>query len=256
MKFEQKRTQAKDLTLVLLHSNGIPRTYRLKIPSIQRKMLFICIFVTFVTLAAMIFSGLFFFHNKISFPIPAQNISVAPPSVNTATNISENAQDPESLRLALAEAQSEIERRKTITNGNTAPIAQQLFSNSISEWNSGAPPLEIKNAVAKRNPIAKKFNVQFEIHNVQSSPEQIRGRIIILAKTRSGLFTYPAEAFSSQDNILINFAKGESFAASKFRPGTAEFSNIPFDQGSVKFQIFLISNAGKIIATSQVEESK
>jgi hypothetical protein len=111
--------------------------------------------------------------------------------------------------------------------------------------------VKIQNPQPKR--VGNDIELSFELHNIDNDQKQVRGYIVALAKSSDFLFVYPAGAFSPKENIILNFAKGETFAISRFRAAQAIFKNVPASAGKINYQILLFSWEGKLLSTLNVE---
>lgn len=264
---------ARDLTLVLMRSNGSPRAFRIRVPALTGSLLTLSGTIAVLGLGTIGFIAVLLWHNH-SFTLPRIRLSQgnAPTNIVQAPNPEPTpdaaAEDtskqpldaipaPESvLREELVKVQKELEGRKSMGVGSTPAAAAANGPLMLMPANSTPIPanevyLEIKNVRASRvNGVPV---LDFDLQNTHPTQQQVRGYITVVAKTASGIFTYPEQVLSPKDNILLNFGRGETFALSRFRQAAARFPKIPTDISPIYYQIILFAPNGKIIQTSHAE---
>jgi hypothetical protein len=102
----------------------------------------------------------------------------------------------------------------------------------------------------------KNIYVDFELHNTDPDQKAARGYIVVLAKTPGFLMTYPDGVFSTNQNIVLDFTKGETFGVSRFRQARATFRAEPLEGKKANYQVLLFANDGRVIADYHVEDSQ
>jgi hypothetical protein len=234
---------SEDLTVVLLRGNGSPRAFRLNIPYLQRSLLLLGATIAVLLIIALGASGIAILKKEsIQIPFPMMEKDEA-------------SKETQGLRDDIAKLQQTIEDRKALpekVEDRSSPI--RLLSATTVLAPDAEATLKIKNAVVTRT--GGDMKIGFEIHNTDTTQKQVRGYIVVLAKSKNFILTYPDGAFSPTENVLLNFTRGETFAISRFRTAMAEFHNVPPVEGHIHFQVFLFSTLGKIITTMHLEEGK
>lgn len=275
----QKNTLSQDLTVVLIRGNGSPRSFRLRVPALQRAFFALSFLLTFCLIAAAGFAVLYLLKGR-SLETPVQ---VAAPVADTGANsaadpaavssqdkpgiwqsvsgmLERNGATPQAndeaqkeiagLREENAKLNARVESRKALESGASGLI--QFFGPASTLMPADQVFVQIKNAKLGRDE-QKQITLDFELHNTDAGQKQVRGYILVLAKNADSLSVYPANAFSPNENIVVNFTKGETFAVSRFRAGHATFAPGPLEGKKTSFQIFLFATDGKIMATQHVE---
>jgi hypothetical protein len=262
---------AQDLTLVLMRSNGIPRAFRIRVPTLIRSLLTLSGVLTIFGLATITLVVLLLWNNR-GFTLPriqinqrvdaeqtpaAAPVVANPEPVSTSTSKVDSIPAPDAvLREELIKVQNLLQGRKQMDTGTDSAAAASngpltLFARNSIPLAANEVFLEIKNVRASRQ--AGVPVLEFDLQNTHPTQQQVRGHITVVAKTASGLYTYPEQTLSPRDNILINYAKGETFAIARFRQAAARFPKIPADSGTIFYQIVLFATDGKIIQTSHAE---
>lgn len=228
--------------MVLLRGNGSPRTFRLNIPYLQRSLLLLGATIALLLMIALGAGGVALMKKntlQISLPVADKD---------------EASKELIGLREDLEKLQNQLEDRKTLPNkveDKGAPL-KLLSANTVL-----VP--EAESTVRVKNPVITKNNqgdvkIGFELHNVEPSQRQVRGYIVVLAKNKNFMMSYPEGAFSPSDNVFLNYTHGETFAISRFRTAVAEFHHVPPVDGPLHFQIFLFSTMGKILTMMHLQE--
>lgn len=261
---------SEDLTVVLLRGNGSPRTFRFSLPALQRSLTAVG-FAFVLALAATFFLLLWnFFHftpDRIEAPAVSVPVPAAAPEKGTgfwskisspSANVEPGKEDEElrkevlGLREDVAKLNALADYRKKLQDGENEGLLQFFGPRNVLET---AAPMQVKNVkVLKAG--NKDTYVDFELHNVDPEQRQARGYIVVLAKTPSFLMSYPPNAFSPTQNIVLDFTKGETFAVSRFRQARAVFAAGPLEGQQVSYQVLLFANDGKVIADLHVENAQ
>lgn len=297
---KKKGSLSNDLTVVFLRGNGNPRSFRVKVPALQRSLLGLSVVVTGLFFALLFFLGLYLIAQVsevrplLTRPAP---VAVAPSNPNTtpttsgsaptestpsdpaqktgglwdkisgsfsnttpnvagkpATDFSEQEQEIIGLRNDISALNAKIDGRKNMQSDVDSNTLMRFFSPSSTLIPEIDSVLKVKNAKIGKDNAAKELYLNFEIHNTDPTQKQIRGYILVLAKTNDLLAAYPANAFSPNQNILLNFTNGETFAVSRFREAHASFESRLFEGKKVSFQILLFDTQGKILSNQHVED--
>ncbi len=264
--------------MVLIRGNGSPRSFRLRVPALQRTLFALSLLLSLCFFSAILFGSLYLFRSKPS-PSEALVATTAPhtetapqtqpsPQVDTKNpslwqsvsgmlekkatettgNESESQKEIAGLREENAKLNAKIEARKPIEGAGLV----QFFGPSSVAVSAEEALIQVKNAKISRVD-AKNIALDFELHNTDPGQKQVRGYIIVLAKSADAIAVYPANAFSTNENILVNFTKGETFSISRFRAAHASFSAAALEGRKPSFQIVLFRTDGKVLATQHVE---
>ena len=243
-KNKDEKRLSEDLTVVLLRGNGSPRTFRLNIPYLQRSLLLLGATIILLLMIAIGAGGLALI-KKDTFQLPIQ-----------IADKDENSKELLGLREDLAKLHDQLEERKTLPNKvEDKGVPLKLLSPNTVLVPEAESTVRVKNPVITRNNQGD-VKIGFELHNLEPSQRQVRGYIVVLAKSKNFLMPYPSTAFSPTDNVFLNFTRGETFAISRFRTAVAEFHHVPPTNEPLHFQIFLFSTLGKILTMMHLEESK
>lgn len=261
---------SEDLTVILLRGNGSPRTFRLSLPALQRSLTALGFTFAFAIAAAvflLLWNLLRFTPDRVEAPpAPAVVASPAPgpsaPAVSTGAQSfwSGGANPPDDaelkkevagLREDNAKLNAEANGRKELAPGVNPGLLQFFGPRNVFEQNS---PMQVKNIKVAHNTPSGEIYVDFELHNTDANQQQNRGYIVVLAKTRNLLMSYPEAVFSPSQNIVLDFTKGETFGVSRFRQARAIFPAAPLEGKHARFQILLFSDEGKVIADMHVED--
>ncbi|MGZ3654320.1 MAG: hypothetical protein ACXVB9_06385 [Bdellovibrionota bacterium] len=249
-----------DLTVILLRGNGSPRTFRLKLPALQRSLTALGFAFAFAIAAAvllLIWNLLHFTPDRVEITTPAPVATPAPAGPKEAfwgantTNDEELRKEVAGLREDNARLNAIANGRKDLANGTNSGLLQFFGPRNVPETDS---PMQVKNVKVSRNPGTHEIYVDFELHNTDPDQQQRRGYIVVLAKTANSLLSYPENAFSPTQNIVLDFTKGETFGVSRFRQARAVFADGPLEGKHARFQIMLFSDEGKVIADLHVED--
>lgn len=251
---------------MLIRGNGSPRSFRIRIRAIKRALIGLSFLISLSLGIALFFAGVYLVRGVQSLPSPpkAQVAEEAPKKEGIWNSVSgmldkkvvsdeETLRELSGLRDDLARAQAKLESRQNLANGSGAGLLQ-FFGPHSSLMAPTESFMEIKNSRIFRE--GDKFVVDFELHNTDPQQRQIRGYILVLAKSADFIMVYPENAFSPKDNILVNFTKGETFGVSRFRTGRATFLAAPLEGKKPNFQIVLFNMDGKVLATQHVENQQ
>ncbi len=281
---KKKSRLSEDLTVVLIRGNGSPRSFRLSVTTLQRTLTALgFLFATSVlTAVVLLLMNLFRDERPESTPmavlnppaeaplnpspIPAaeeptaseprtglwQKITGAGPSGGAPD--SELQKEVEGLRGDVARLNAQIDHRKDLPAGNNMALLQFFGPRSVVVTETEAR-MQVKNPKVGLDEGNKQVYLDFELHNVDPSQRQVRGYIVVLAKTKDFFATYPANALSPSQNIVLDFTKGETFGVSRFRQARATFPATLLDGKRPLFQILLFANDGRILANLHVEGS-
>ncbi len=231
-----------DLTLVLIRGNGAPRTFNLALPHLKRNILLIAGVLFLLLVACFVFAGLY---------INTALLKSTPPTLTEEDR--QKLQNVNELTADLAKLQNALEARKKLGAGEKGEFPVQLLAGVSTVL--GDSPVQINRPTLKRQSGSNEVTLEFELQNKRPDQDRIRGYIIVLAKSPDMLQSYPEGVFSIDENVIVNFAKGETFGISRLRSTVATFSNIKAND-KVAFQIFIFSSSGQILASMNYKEGQ
>lgn len=239
-----------DLTVVLLRGNGSPRTFRLSLPALQRSLTTLGFFFAIAVVAAVLLLVL----NIFRFSTDHTQHSAAAPSAPTSSSKASEENDPrkeiEDLRADITRLNAIANSRKDLAVGSNPGLIQFFGPASVMQPNES---LQVKNVKVVHGGKDDLY-VDFELHNVNEEPKPIRGYIVVLAKTPSQLLAYPEGVFSTAQNIVLDFTKGETFGVTRFRQVRAQFPGLAGKKA--KFEALLFANDGTVLADLHVEDKQ
>lgn len=157
------------------------------------------------------------------------------------------------LRDDIAKLNQRLESRKDIETGNSSMI--QFMAPTSTLINLADQTMKVENIKVSRDDAKAEYVVDFELHNIDPKQRQARGYIVVLAKNQNALTAYPQNVFSPNQNILLSYTKGETFAVSRFRQARANIPMIQNTKGKVDFQILLFGTDGKVLNSIHIEEN-
>jgi hypothetical protein len=272
---------SEDLTVILLRGNGSPRTFRLSLPALQRSLTALGFLFAFSIVAAISLLVLNLVRTASNIHLPELSAGTTPqpapvseslparpgdakpetkPFWNLGSNAGSDGKDEGELRKEMqglrednAKLAAQADGRKDLPQGQLTGLVQFFGPRNVEE---GISPIAVKNVRVSQSPAgqsAKDIYVDFELHNIDPEQRLARGYILVLAKTPGFLAVYPENAYSSSQNILLDYTKGETFGVSRFREARARFSAAQLEGTKPKFQVMLFNGEGKVIANMHVE---
>lgn len=159
------------------------------------------------------------------------------------------------LRQEIAALSARLENRQALASESGESLIQ-FFGPRSSLVPENMSAMRIKNPRITKDNAAKSLVLAFELHNVDPQQNQQRGYIVALAKTPDLLLTYPSYALKPNENVLLDFTKGETFAVSRFREAKATFPLGPLEGRKASYQILLFAHDGRVIGNMHVEGNK
>jgi hypothetical protein len=243
------------LTVVLIRGNGTPRSFRLAVPELQRSVFTLGLSFLALVLLGVTSVGFYFYERKhlLLDQLPKITVSAPAPVSSNPNPISsdEQAKELAGLREELAKINTQLDQRQPLPTDNNSKVFLQFLSARNVSVAEGEALVKIQNAQPHR--VGNDIQLSFELHNIDSEQKKVRGYIVALAKSPDFLFVYPSGAFSQKENIILNFAKGETFAISRFRAAQAIFKNVPVGGPPINYQILLFSWEGKLLGSLYLE---
>lgn len=209
-----------NLTLVLIQANGSTRTFSFPLPKLKRELfLLACIFITLL-FCSLLFSSLYLYEYY---------------SQNTPSN---------------RQIASPLNPKEEVLLPPKEPPPLQLLHDKNVPTKDSTISIEVPKVIFHRNP--NRASLHFNLSN-KKPQKRIHGYIIVLAKSKSGLHTYPKKAFQQNSPVLLDYTKGETFNIRRFRVTKAQFTNLPSPPETLKFQILIFSSKGKILNSSTIQ---
>lgn len=274
---QKKSNASEDLTVVLLRGNGSPRSFRVSLPALHRSLTavgFLFALAIFASLVLLGFSLIRTMNPGTGSPVAVAPAPSAPPAqtapaeasgssglwqqlkgtvqVPPGSESSELQKEVTGLRQEIAALSARLEERKTLApEANDSLI--QFFGPRSSLVPENMSAMRIKNPRITKDPAAKEIVLSFELHNIDPQQNQQRGYIVAVAKTPDMLLTYPNYALKPNENVLLDFTKGETFAVSRFREAKATFPLAPLEGRKASYQILLFAHDGRVIGTMHVD---
>jgi hypothetical protein len=284
-----------DLTVVLLRGNGSPRSFRFSLKSFNRAVTALGFTFAIAVVACVVMVVVLVTEDKappphptriatpieakepapapaapVEAPVLVQNPAPATPappqessgglwgkiggggSAAPAANEGELQKEVEGLRKDIAGLGAKLEGRKDLPAGLSPGLLQFFGPNSTVASESF---MQVKNPKVGKDG-SKQITVDFELHNTEPNQRQVRGYIVVIAKSADTLVAYPAGVFAPAQNILLDYTKGETFAVSRFRQGHATFPAAPLDGKKVSYQVLLFGTDGKVLTNLAVEDKR
>lgn len=158
-----------------------------------------------------------------------------------------------SLKDEKKELESQVASLQKVNQTLTQKISQGSQTAPASALALFATPIGYKDLTDKEmaklenmsaNFKQDKIEFRFDLLNNLDSEERLAGYISIIQYSENSLEIYPKYDLTIEENKL-DFAKGESFVVSRFRPVIAEF-NKPRSL-SVWYKVFIFSRSGNLV---------
>ncbi|MBK22384.1 MAG: hypothetical protein CME70_00140 [Halobacteriovorax sp.] len=89
------------------------------------------------------------------------------------------------------------------------------------------------------------YTFKFNLSNNSKNQEKIAGYIFVMMKSGNTYGFYPEDVFS-ENEMQMDFNKGEYFATSRFRPVDAKFT-LPTKAGTALFKVLVFSRTGDLL---------
>ena len=160
------------------------------------------------------------------------------------------------LAANLASAQAALESRKKLQMGENDKGVVPIALLGPASTMLADSPVQIDKPTVKRQSGSGDVTIEFNLQNTRPDADRIRGYIVVLAKSPKAVYAYPEGAISIDENILVNYAKGETFGISRSRATIATFNDIKAEKNALSFQIFIFSHTGQILASMNVQEGQ
>lgn len=151
------------------------------------------------------------------------------------------------LKETIIEAQvtSKTLERKLISGASgTGLLTMSFFKASPGQEDmTKSPDLAIESISSSQD--QKSYALKFNLSNNSSNQEKIAGYIFVMMKSNNSYHFYPGDIFEDNE-MQINFNKGEYFATSRFRPVEAKFP-LPPKATVALFKILVFSRTGDLL---------
>lgn len=157
--------------------------------------------------------------------------------------------------LDLADANKELQNKLSMINSlpqatDATSLAMQnswdtlsLFKAPITGQVEIFPTFNIEDSEALVQ--GQKINFRFNIVNLSKEGQKLSGHIFVIMRDDFGIYFHPNNVFEDND-VKINFNRGESFATTKFRPVEANFPR-PSQSSKFVFKVIIFSRTGSLI---------
>jgi hypothetical protein len=219
---------------------------------LQRSLTMASFALGVLLLAIVVLGGLLLLAREAPLPaVPVTQEGKSPTAPSSSENLSpEKEAELAGLRSDLAKLNSQLDQRKDLSPQGQSPLIS-IFSPRTTIVPESGSQMRVRNARPGRDLAAQQWTLDFELHNVDPQQSQERGYILVLAKANDILLAHPSNSFQANQNILLDFTKGETFAVSRFRQARATFPAL--GQRKPSFQILLFGTDGKILVNQHVE---
>lgn len=224
---------AKDLTLIVYNTPKPPRYLK-----INKRLLKVLLFtVPLLLIVALLFS----LSTSLYMKKRLDTARSQEPAIITSLRQEKLALNEQ--LIALKKTNSELTRKISAGSETVVASTLDLFATPLGyqdKTEQEMAKLENMSANFKKN----KIEFRFDLLNNLNNDEKLAGFITIAQFAGNNLQIYPAYDLSIEENKL-NFAKGESFVVSRFRPVIAEFDK-PASL-SVWYKVFIFDRSGNLM---------
>lgn len=224
---------SKDLTLIVYNTPHPPRYLKVNKQLIRFLMFAIPILLTL--------SLLFSFASSIYMKSKLETARSQEPEIILGLR-----NDKAALQEQVSSLQTDVANlteKISLGVGTTASSSLGLFSIPLGYkdiTDSDMVKLENMSVNFKQN----KIEFRFDLLNNLETDERLAGFIHIIQQSGGEMQFYPDQQFTTEKNRL-EFAKGENFVVSRFRPVIAEFSKP--QSLNVWYKIFIFNRSGDLI---------
>ena len=230
---------SKDLNLLLIHANGIPRTLRLSLSKLRIQVFFLLALSLLIFLLALGFSFIYIYQNFLS-----------PRPFLTAKNAAKLEQ-VQSLEKIIEDLQDELARKKGVKRETSPTTTQVLHLFAPASEAILRPFISVKEASAKF--IQNKVSLSFKLKNDLTNGDKVNGYIISLIKGKNFIRAYPLEVFHPTGNTIIKYNKGKFFSISRFVDINIMFTEIKSKE-DLTVHLFIFSPTGKLLHSSHIKK--
>lgn len=106
-----------------------------------------------------------------------------------------------------------------------------------------SPDLVVESISSSQN--KKLYTLKFNLSNNSKGQEKIAGHIFVMMKVNNSYEFYPNDVFD-ENEMQMDFNKGEYFATSRFRPVDAKF-RMPEKTSTALFKVLVFSRTGDLM---------
>jgi uncharacterized small protein (DUF1192 family) len=173
--------------------------------------------------------------------------------INNAEELIKKLKDDiDRLNAQLKNAQAERDSARDL---DTQHPVLGLFSPTVTDNTKTAPQILTKNFTYNKGNTREPTSLSFELHNSEPGQSVQKGYIVVLARTKNALYSYP-NVFNQKGPFILDFEKGESFQVSRFRVVNAQFDQIDQVKDPVsQFQILIFRRNGELLLNLSSEVS-
>lgn len=242
----------KNLSFILYNREGAPRFYQVPRKSFYYYVTIPSIF-SLVLICALLVFGLYFgrIRNMASQKDPEtiEKLQLENEQINKElADISETNKELQN-KLGLF---NNFSHTSPTPDGKLAPTPQinpdildtlAIFRAPLFNTQESYPAFNIEDSEAVVQ--GAKINFRFNIVNLSKETQKLSGHIFVIMRDDYGVYFYPNNIFEDNE-IKINFNRGEVFATTKFRPVEASFPR-PQQSSKFLFKIIIFSRTGSLI---------
>ena len=145
------------------------------------------------------------------------------------------------------------EKMANSTGSSTSIATLELFKKTLGMKDLSAAT---KFTVEKTEiiPIGNKIQLYFELVNQTKDNSKIAGYVFVVMKNEDKFSFYPKSA-TIEDDLLITFNRGESFAMSRLRKVENAVFDAPKKNTTLYFKILIFSRTGDLIYKSMLKKN-
>ncbi len=239
------------IQVILQRGNSYPRTLKLSKQSIDRFLMAV-LFASIIGVAAL----------GVSLRLGYLWYSGVKPAVAEKTNSIET--DVDSMKPTDNQALQEqvgilTARIKNLTAQQDAKFELEtkgavfsLFSPNVIDKTKDQDQISAKNFAFKAGRVP---SLSFELHNNHPDQSVQKGYIVVLARNRGQILSYP-DIMNIKGPYLLDFEHGESFQVARFRMVNAQFEGLEDSEPQFHFQVLIFTRAGELLLNLLSEVSK
>lgn len=228
--------QSKDLTLIVYDTPKPPKYLKLN----KKLINYLFIIIPILVISSISISFLYSMYlkkkvNELRSKEPQLILDLKTEIDDLKTNIKSLKKNNSILTQKLSQGSSQESNLATFNLFNIPPGLEDLRNQEL---------LRIENyeVSSTQNEIIFKFNL------ANNSPSKLSGYITVVQYQGELTQFYPQYELSEK-HLRFEFAKGESFGFSRFRPTIAKFKK--YSNSSVKYKIYIFTRTGNLIEFKQ-----
>lgn len=228
---ETKDKRSRDISFIFYENNKIPRYKNIDRFSFS----FLTYGPAFLTIASILVAvSSFYYANTIERQIRSSEPEIIRELRNQNISLSSRVDELNLINEKLTTKLSTAAPDDSVSGNLFAPVPGQKDLTSPVK-------IDVQDFLAKR--VNDKITVDFNVVNLTEENTKIAGYSHLIATDGNIFERYPKD--ESNSSLQIIYSTGESFATSRFRPFSAEFSNI--SSNDVYFNLIIYNRLGDII---------